>query len=90
MRIRDVLAERTAAIRTQTHTLLRLERRRIFKQKILKMVVIRTVTMMLMIWLLFMIKKNGSKIRQHLKRHMKECPGIFYISQLVKKYFKDI
>ena len=34
----------------------------------LKMVVIRTVTMLWMIWLLLMIKINDSKNRHHLKR----------------------
>jgi len=42
MGIRDALAERTAAIRTLTLKLLRLEIRWIFKQRILKMVVIRS------------------------------------------------
>jgi len=64
--IHNVLAERTAAIRTLTHTLLRLEMSRIFKQKILEMLVIRTVTMIWMIWLGVMIKINDSKIRQNL------------------------
>jgi len=54
----------TAAIRKLTHKLLRLEMRRILrrilKQKILKMVVIRTMPMICMIWLLFMIKINDS------------------------------
>ena len=70
VRIRDALAERTTAIRALTHTLLRLETRRIFKEMILKMVhvVIRTVTMLWTIRLLLMIKINDSKIRQHLKR----------------------
>ena len=55
VRIRDALAERTAAIRTLTHTLLRLEMRRISKKRNLNMVVIRTVTMLWMIWLLLVI-----------------------------------
>jgi len=42
--------------------------RRIFKQMRLKRVVIRTVTMLWMIWLLLVIKINDSKNRQHLKR----------------------
>ena len=64
----DALAERTAAIRTLTYKLLRMEMRRIFKQMMLKMLVIRTVTMQWMIWLLLMIKINDSNIKQTLKR----------------------
>ena len=66
--MRDALHERTAAIRSLTHKLLRLEMRRIFKQMMLKRVVIRTVTMLWVIWLLLVIKINDSKIRQHFKR----------------------
>jgi len=54
--IKETLAERTAAIRTLL--------RRTFKQWILKIVVIRRVTMLWMIWLLLVIKINGSKIRK--------------------------
>jgi len=100
--IRDALAERIAAIRTLTYKLLRLEMRRILKQTILKMVVIRTVTMICMIWLSLMIYINDSKIRQKVKhvfsgrcmlcvisvKHI--CPGGFYLSQLLKKVFSKI
>jgi len=41
--IRDVHAGRTAAIRTLTHKLPRLEMRRIFKQRSLEMVVISSL-----------------------------------------------
>jgi len=37
--------------------------RRIYKQRTLKMVVFRTMTMLWMIWRLLMIKINDSKIR---------------------------
>jgi len=56
--IRDGVVGRTVAIRTLTHTLIRLEMRRILKQRNLKLVVIRTVTMLWMIWLLLMIYIN--------------------------------
>jgi len=52
---RYALAERTAVIRTLMHTFLRLEIRIIFNRRLLKMVVISTVTMIWIIWLLLMI-----------------------------------
>ena len=61
-----------AAIRTLTHKLIRLEMGRIFKQRYLKMLVIRTATMLWMIWLLLMIKINDSKIMPNLKRVFQE------------------
>ena len=70
--IRDALAKRTAVIRTLMHTLLKLEIRMIFNRRLLKMVVISTVTMIWIIWLLLMIQINTSYIRKQLNVFFQE------------------